>query len=62
MAGAIVRAATALLVILSSASRALADIPPQPDPNDPTMLLYGLAVVVAIATGIGYFLCSRQRK
>ena len=61
MAAALVRSALAFLVVLSWAGAALADVPPEPDPSDPTTLVIGLAVVLA-ASGLGYFVYRWRRK
>lgn len=43
-----------------STSAALADIPPEPDPTDP--MIFVLAIVGAVATGIGYYIRSLRRR
>lgn len=55
--------ATTFALLLGSANSALADIPPQPDPTDPTtFLMFAIAIGTAVATGVGYFIYMQRRK
>ena len=62
MATLSLRMTLAFVLLAASARGALADIPPQPGPSDPTTWGIVIAIGVAIATGIVYYVRQRGQK